>query len=66
MPQRINTFNRQAVSVQYGNEVVVLVPMVRMSAAEAITHAAWLVAMAQIADPDCPSFGDVLAAVENT
>jgi hypothetical protein len=41
----IDTSNDQLVSIQ-GNDVIVQMPKARMTKAEALRHAAWLVALA--------------------
>ena len=58
----IDTMNRQMVGRQ-GDDVVVMFPAARMTKAEALTHAAWLVALA---DDSGDEFPEVLRAVQNT
>lgn len=61
----IDVTNKQGVSVM-GDQVVVLLPMKRMTALEALTHAAWLVTLAEIAVNGAhPLFEEVLEAVQN-
>jgi hypothetical protein len=55
------TFNRQGVGV-LGEYIVVLRPMVKMTKSQALTHAAWLVALA---DED-GEFPKILEAVQDT
>jgi hypothetical protein len=57
----INVSNDQLVGVN-ADDVVVMFPKQRMSKAEALRHAAWLVVCADSRD----EFAAVLAAVQNT
>ena len=58
--------NLQCVSTQ-GMNVVVLAPKQRMTAAEALVHAAWLVALADsVRGEDDPTFEQALEAVRGT
>lgn len=59
----INTFNAQAVSINSNGDITVLLPKQKMTPDEALTHAAWLVALA---DPAGEKFGDILQAIQNT
>lgn len=58
----IDTFNRQAVGAA-GPNIVVLMPRSVMTRAEALTHAAFIVA---IAEENEGEFARVLEAVRNT
>lgn len=60
----IETFNAQMVGVSAG-KIVVMMPKREMTKAEAILHAAWLVALADESD-DQADFKRVLEAVQNT
>lgn len=62
--EKIDTRNRQFVGAM-GDRVVVAALKGSMTADEAISHAAWLVAVAECLDPTHP-FEDVYAAVSNT
>lgn len=65
--ERIVTDNDQMVGVQGLERITVLMPTRVMSPAQAIRHAAWLVAMAEIVDPSLEGrFAEVLKAVQNT
>lgn len=57
----VETGNMQGVAVQ-GDSVIVLMPRQRMTRSEAMTHAAWLVALSGGRD----MFLEVLDAVEAT
>lgn len=61
MALEIDVTNMQLVSTQ-GKDIVVMRPKNRMTKAEALTHAAWLVALADEDD----SFTDYLEAVLGT
>ncbi len=67
MPETINTENSQLVGVQVGGEagaiITVALPRHTMTRAEAIRHAAWIVALA---DPNGEEFAKVLEAVKRT
>ena len=60
--EEIDTGNYQGVS-ECANGVAVLFPRQRMTKAEALVHAAWIVA---IADENLADFAKVLAAVRST
>jgi hypothetical protein len=60
----VDTVNYQMVGVQ-GGRVTVTLPKPAMTPAEAVLHAAWLVALAEALDPDV-DFAAVLAAVRST
>jgi len=57
----MDTTNKQLVSTN-GEQILVIMPAQRMSKADALLHAAWLVALAD----DDDTFADVLEAVQNT
>lgn len=57
----LNLSNDQLVGAQ-GEEIIVMFPKQRMGKAEALRHAAWIVALADTKD----EFPAVLAAVQNT
>lgn len=57
----IETFNAQFVGVQ-GDKIIVMMPKQTMTKTEALTHAAWLVTLAD----DDDEFQSVLTAVHNT
>ena len=58
--------NSQMVSL-HGERVVVMAPARAMTKKQALTHAAWLVAVsAAIDDPQCDSFESILHQVEST
>jgi hypothetical protein len=61
MSDEINLANQQMVSVNR-DQIVILMPRVRMSKQEALVHAAWLVALA--AD-DIRDFHNIVIAVAN-
>lgn len=66
MSAEIDTGNDQLVSMTM-ERVTVLLPANSMTPADAIRHAAWLVAVAEIIDPSLEGrFADVLKAVQNT
>lgn len=58
----MDTANRFLVSVQ-GDDIIVMLPPVRMTRAEALTFAAWVVALADESDDD-RDFKEVLSAVQ--
>jgi len=58
---KINTVNSQGVGL-HGIEVVIMIPK---SKEEALRHAAYLVAIASMINDKCPTFEDILEAVEN-
>ena len=60
----INTMNVQLAGAQ-GDSVVVMIPRNVMTPDEALLHAAWLVQIADVLDPE-HSFDDYLQAVRNT
>lgn len=61
----IDTFNRNLVGLHLGSgSITVQQPRARMTPDEALTHAAWLVAVAETSATH--SFADVLEAVRNT
>jgi hypothetical protein len=60
--QEINTGNYQMVSIR-GDDVVVLFPKQQMTRAQALLHAAWLVATA---NPAPGEFERILDAVQNS
>ena len=63
----LDTTNDQLVGVQGGTLVTILLPKARMTPAQAIRHAAWLVAMAEAVDPDAHyAFEQTLDAVRGT
>lgn len=57
----VDAANRQLVGVQ-GDEIVIVLPRLRMSRSEALSHAAWL---AVVADPDGERFAATLKAVRS-
>lgn len=59
----IDTGNWQMVAAQ-GPNVLVMMPMQKMTPAEALTHAAWLVEMASAIDPDL-AFEDYQKAIRS-
>jgi hypothetical protein len=59
----METFNKFGVGV-VGSDVAILMPPRRLSPADAMVFAAWLVVMADIADTSLPPFGDYLNAVQ--
>lgn len=56
-----DTTNRQMVAIQ-GDFILVIMPQLKMTKAEALLHAAWLVALA---DDSGDQFQKVLEAVES-
>jgi hypothetical protein len=62
--RKIDTLNSRGVGL-LGGQVTVLNPARRLSAAEARVFAAWLVTVADVADPDGVPFEQVLEAVQN-
>jgi hypothetical protein len=60
----IDTTNDQGVALK-NDHVIVLMPKVQMTKAEALRHAAWLVAIADDS-AGCSDFGRVLQAVQHT
>jgi hypothetical protein len=64
MAAEIDPSNRQMVGSQ-GEAVVVLFPNLVMTPVEALTHAAWLVAVSEVVDPSL-RFADFVEAVRNT
>lgn len=61
-PEELSVDNDQAVGAR-GDHVVVVMPKTRMTRAEALRHAAWLVV---VADPLGDEFERVLNAVRST
>jgi len=59
----ISILNRQAVGHGGDDRVVVLLPLQTMTRAEALVHAAWLVAIADASDAE---FTAILDRVRNT
>lgn len=64
--QPIETANDQLVGIEGGQTVIVIAPRLRMTKAEALRHAAWLVAIADDSDSGRDQFDAVLQAVQNT
>jgi len=60
----METFNKFAVGV-IGGDVAIMMPPRRLTPADAMLFAAWLVVMAQIQNSKL-EFGDYLEAVSNT
>jgi hypothetical protein len=61
----METFNKFAVGVA-GRDVVIVVPPRRLSPADAMLFAAWLVTMAQIQDSKLEPFDTYLKAVRSS
>jgi len=66
MPMPIDVGNSQGVSVNGRGEIVVIAPRSKMTKAEALVHAAWLVAVAGDDVDDVEDFLRVLQAVRET
>lgn len=62
MSEEIDVTNSQLVGGNGAGEIVVAMPRARMTRDEALRHAAWLVAVADVDD----EFPAVLAAVRST
>ncbi len=63
-PPPLDTLNRFAVTAS-SVKVLVGIPPSRLEKKEAVMLAAWLVAMADMLDGECPTFEEALAAVQN-
>jgi hypothetical protein len=61
----METFNKFGVGLA-GADVVILMPPRRLSPADAVMFAAWLVTMAKIADAKAPGILECVAAVEES
>ncbi len=61
----IETANQQLVGAR-GDRIFVMGAIHQMTPAEARRHAAWLVIVADVIDPDGTPFDEVLAAVRST
>lgn len=63
-PRPVETLNRYAVTVSESN-VIVGIPPRFLKKQEAVMLAAWLVAMADNLEGECPTFDDALKAIQD-